>query len=255
MGLARKGWLLAALAALVIGCGADSPTVAARDRSADAQEVPAELANGLTPVAKRVAEQWRSSFVEAGRGDHADFIGDGTDWWIIIAVDVPLDDAAIGDPLAALPAPFDGVAPVVGRFNVDAESPLGPLGLGVDPSEDLRSRLASTSFPVTTIPDEEPEPTTAWSASEVRISSIAVPVAAFDAAPSADEILAGHDLETIRLGVSENLSVVSLADVVRGVSVTPPPLTGTTFRAPSTGSPTTGIPPSGSPSTTGPADY
>lgn len=243
------------LGVLIVGCGQDSPIVSAGDGSGGTQEVPAEFASGLAPVAKRVAEQWRSSFVEAGRGDHTDFIGDGSEWWVIIAVDVPLDDAAISDPLSALPAPLDALATVVGRFKINAESPLGSVGLGVDPSEDLRARLAGDRFPVTTVPGEEPPPTSAWSATEVRISSLAVPVAAFDAVPTADEILAGHDLEAIRLGFSENSSIVSLADVVRGVSVTPPPLTGTTFEVPSTGPPTTGVGPSATPSTTSPDEY
>ncbi|MEL6986044.1 MAG: hypothetical protein AAFO29_26675 [Actinomycetota bacterium] len=185
---------------------------------------------GLVDIARRAV----TDLLSDPRGDEPSFLTDDPQtWWVEINLEVPIDPADYDDPLAALPPPFDALAPhaieLVVRANTPNDSTEVPFSRArlEPPFTGLEAQLDGSLQQATTVPGGTPPPTSTWPIDNVRIMSITVPVADFDALPEAADILGSVAPEDVTLGPAGGFDVLSLADAEAGVPATHPPLTGT----------------------------
>ncbi|MCP5030067.1 MAG: hypothetical protein GY929_27680, partial [Actinomycetia bacterium] len=122
-------------------------------------------------------------------------------------------------PVKALPVPFDTLAPDIESISVAADSPMGNLGLDVAPNVgSLRQMLNGSMSPETTmVPGEDPGEPTTWLVRNVRITAVTLSIAAFDATPSAHEILVMYGPDRIEF-VMRGSPIMTLAEALTGVA-------------------------------------
>lgn len=187
-----------------------------------------------SPGLIEIARQAVTDLSSVPRGDEPSFLTDDPEtWWVEIALDVPIDPADYDDPLAALPPPFDALAPHAVELVVRANTPNDRVEVPFSrarlepPFAGLEARLDGSLQPVTTVPGGTPPPTSTWPIDNVRTMSITVPVVDFDALPEAADILGSVTPGDVMLGPAGGFDVLSLADAESGVPATHPPLTGT----------------------------
>ncbi len=186
---------------------------------------------GFTELARTAATQLADHALERGSPPPTD---DPEDWLVTIDVDLPLTDDQLDDPIEALPAPFDELAPVLDSMTVRAEGAPGMIGHRLDaPFDGLRAQLDGSTQVVTTIPGDDPPPTATWVVENPTITELQLTVTAFDEVDAGPEIVALVGAERIRLGLPGRWVAISLADARAGVAATLPPSTGT-WRPPST---------------------
>jgi len=227
--------VLAGLAATLViaGCGTStvaggsevgsvtSATEAASDQTADQAPRPGELTQLARLANRQLAEDAERLGVTAP--DHAPEA-----WEATLNVDIALTEADLDDPLAALPHPFDELAPVITEIVVWADDPNGATGVRLRPPfVDLRPELDGSKQAVTTEPGDQPPPTETWAIERPRIEEISVTVLDLDNAASVDEILDLVGPLQVLIGRPQFSPTMTLAEARAGTPATLPPLTGT----------------------------
>lgn len=237
--------VLAGLVATVVlaGCAADSEpaedetgsvtsasapgATSEAEPAADQPPRPGELTELARVANQQLAEDAERLGVTAP--DHAPEV-----WEATLNVDIALTDADLDDPIAALPHPYDELAPVITELVVRADGPNGTTGLRMRPPfVGLRPELDGSRQVVTTEPGDEPPPTETWAIERPRIEEISLTVLDLDNAASVAEIIDLVGPRQVLLGRPQFFPTMSLADARAGIPATLPPLTGTTLPMPS----------------------